>query len=431
MSSLLAALLSLLLAGTTLASPPQWELDQRLGRAAARGDLEAVLAALEAGAELDAIVAADGTNSTALEKAIYREHWEVAWLLLERGAALRRVDDLGVWPAALAAAHGNTELLGAIVTRARSDDPSADFGYALIRAAGEGKAGALELLLAAGVDPNTLPRENMPTALANAARRGEPEIAHRLLDRGARPRAWERQGLRAAEAAAIHADRVLLARIASLAPAAEPGALYGPAAAQASWYGHTETLVDLLALGVEATAVVDNSFLFDIPGGGQRDRPPQPLLAYATDEQRWSSARLLLDAGADPVGGDVLGRAAGAGSLEMVRDLETRGVDLHAEGVCGNALSALARRRAGDEPALLETAVFLLGHGVDPNLPCEGRLPLTWLSDGDTQLAVAYRAAGARAGTTMAYKFRQARRAVRGAATQAVLVVAVLLGGGM
>ncbi len=196
-----------------------------LPAAAIAGDVEAVLRLLELGLPIDAV---DQQGCTALLRAAGGGHENIVRALLERHADMH-----------VSARTGATALSAAISMR---------------------HAGVVELLLQARANPNqTLP--GGVTALMLAAALGLPEIAGRLLTRGATVDNIDNQGLSALHCAAMHAftarDRQ---RVLALFDMLLLGGL-PPDTANAS--GHTPLLL-LLGARAEAGAACDEELLLTV-----------------------------------------------------------------------------------------------------------------------------------------------------------------------
>ena len=196
-----------------------------LPAAAIAGDLEAVRRLLELGLPVDAV---DGQGCTALLRAAGGGHLEIVRRLLDVGADRQ-----------LSARTGATPLSAAISMR---------------------HAPVVELLLQVGTDSNqALPGGVTPLMLAAAL--GLPEIAGRLLARGAVVDAIDDQGLSALHCAALHAftarDRQRVLALFDLLLLAD----LAPDLANAS--GHTPLLL-LLGARAEAGAACDEAVVLAV-----------------------------------------------------------------------------------------------------------------------------------------------------------------------
>ena len=145
--------------------------------AASSDDAEVAGALIDGGADIEA---ADGSIGTPLDNAIGYECWNVARLLVTRGA---RVDKL--WHAApLGMLERLTELLDAPVPPA-----AADVCQAFWHACAGGQRRAAELLLARGADINWIPDYSPDTPLDATQHRGtqQENVSSWLREQGARP----------------------------------------------------------------------------------------------------------------------------------------------------------------------------------------------------------------------------------------------------
>jgi ankyrin repeat protein len=400
-----------------------------LTQAATRGDVEAVRSALGRGVAIDA-VDSHGLRGTALEKAAAKGHRDVVELLLARGATIRVVRGTGLNAAHWAAVGGHTEILRMLVERAAPEDPDAALASALVAAASQGHTDIVAYLLDMGVHVDAIPpRPQMPTALEASAERGHLELTAFLLDRGAQVRVIDERGAVAAEGVAAYGDVTLLRRIANAVESREePRILYGPALAQSSRAGHAPAVALLLELGADPDFSGSRGLIVYTDSGQRAGAAPLAPLTFAAEQAHWTVVDALLEAGADPEHSEVLQYAASWGNLPLVRRLLGDGVDIQTQGRFGNALTALAYAPLGPRPDVATTAVFLIEHGIDPNVPYYGRRPINWaLEREDVELARLLEEHGASEGTTFTYKLRKVRKALAGAA----ISVALFFGGGM
>jgi ankyrin repeat protein len=143
--------------------------------AASNDDVEVARALIEAGADVNL---PDGSIGTPLENAVGYGCWNVARLLVERGA---RVDKL--WTAA---ALGMTDRVRELLA-AQPDADAVSQGF--WHACNGGQRRAAELLLEAGADLNWTPDYAYGTALDAAQQLGtqQQNVIDWLRERGARP----------------------------------------------------------------------------------------------------------------------------------------------------------------------------------------------------------------------------------------------------
>jgi ankyrin repeat protein len=286
-------------------------------------------------------------------------------------------------------------------TRGACEDATALAMAAALRPAAE-----VEALLESGV-----PAEPAPECLGTrsplevAAERGRTDVVRLLLARGASVR-------RAPLWAATHDDPELMGLLIDALPENERAAGLTDGLEGAATRGHTALIRTLLARGADPARERSNALEYAAAGG------------YV------EAVRLLLVAGFDPADPRAFSAALAVGDVESVREALERGVDPHGLdplGDGGNALSRLAAA-TGPERALRDLAIaaLLLERGVDPSVPHRGVLPFTLARErGNEALAERLAEAGARAGTTLAWKLGRVGSALRGAGVALVL----LLGG--
>jgi uncharacterized protein len=169
-----------------------------LHAAAERGDVSAVSALLDAGADIDA---RDQAGRTALLAATHGSAVQAARLLVARGANLEIADDLKDTPLLYAGAEGRIEILRLLVKAGANLRARNRYGgNALIPAAHHGHVEAVrELLTKTSIDVNHV---NDPgwTALIEAVILADGGPTHQrivrlLLDHGADPALADRDGV--------------------------------------------------------------------------------------------------------------------------------------------------------------------------------------------------------------------------------------------
>lgn len=156
-----------------------WHAETPLHWAASSDDVEVARALIAGGADLEAQGASIG-GGTPLDNAVAYGCWQVARLLVERGA---RVDKL--WHAAALGLMARIEAFFAGSTQ----PAPAEVSEAFWQACHGGKRRAAEYLLARGADLNWVPDHNESTPLGIAASldTGREALVNWLRERGARP----------------------------------------------------------------------------------------------------------------------------------------------------------------------------------------------------------------------------------------------------
>jgi len=124
--------------------------DTPLGRAAAQGDLGAMTALLDQGADPNAL---GGHGLTPLASAARSGRVDAIELLLGRGADPHRGCGVNGWTPLLHALHKN-QIAAALRLMATTTAPSAELNDALFMAAGYAQTAAVTALLKRGADPH-------------------------------------------------------------------------------------------------------------------------------------------------------------------------------------------------------------------------------------------------------------------------------------
>jgi len=155
--------------------------------AAAAGEADAVRAALDAGADIEA---RGSEGMTALVAATKANHVDAARILIEAGADVNAKDDIQDSAYLYAGARGHDEILVLTLEHGADLKSTNRFGgTALIPASERGLLATVEILLEAGVDPNHVNNLNW-TALHEAIVLGDGspryvDVVRALLDGGA------------------------------------------------------------------------------------------------------------------------------------------------------------------------------------------------------------------------------------------------------
>jgi ankyrin repeat protein len=174
------------------------EADAR--RLVRRGDVTGLIAALNANPAL--LSARDPTHrSTLLHLAVDVNQWDVATILLERGAEVDARDKYSMTPLHKAAIFNRVNLAKLLIEEhADLDVLAPKYGYILVSplhlAAEVGAADMVDLLAESGANMNPQPASGPvnPSPLHLAAAKGQYAAAKALLDHGADPAARDRNG---------------------------------------------------------------------------------------------------------------------------------------------------------------------------------------------------------------------------------------------
>ncbi|MFW9846967.1 MAG: ankyrin repeat domain-containing protein [Candidatus Thorarchaeota archaeon] len=147
--------------------------------AAHDGDLEGVIAALERGADVEAI---DGRGMKSIHWAALRGHREIVLALLDNGADINGRNSAEWSPIMHASMEGHLDIVRLLIERdADVNAKTYVSGTALMFSSGNGHEEVVRTLLAAGADPSIeisgTDDENGYTALTYAIQYGQPHIA--------------------------------------------------------------------------------------------------------------------------------------------------------------------------------------------------------------------------------------------------------------
>jgi ankyrin repeat protein len=277
----------------------------RLVDAARQGDMAAMRAGLDQGANVDA---AEGDGTTALHWASYRDDVEAVTLLLDAGADVNAANDLGATALWTASQNG-----GATVVRA---------------------------LLEAGADPSAALVVG-ETPLMVAARSGAPGVVKLLLSHGA-----------ATDARGARGQTALMWAVAQQHPAVVEVLLAGGADVHA----RSDVWSQMMAVPPHGQPEYNR----EVPHGGNT------ALLFAARAGSVASARHLIAAGADVDDADASGAsatvlAAHSGFADLLELLLEAGADPNAADAGFGALHAAVMRR--DD----RMVAALLDHGGDAN----------------------------------------------------------------
>jgi ankyrin repeat protein len=285
------------------------------------GERAAALEAIHApGTDVNA---AQGDGTTPLHWAVYKVDRELVAELLDRGANADVTNRYGSSPLAEAVKIGDLQLVTQLLDAgADVDSPNGDGQTALMLAARIGSLDIAKLLVERGADVNAKEAWRDQTALMWAVDGNYPELTQLLIDSGADVDA---------RASANEWDSQITS---------EPRAQYRPV-------GGLTTLVYAARSG--CTRCVRSL----VAAGADIDKPtPEGMtpLMIAIDNQRYDTARLLLDEGANPHIWDWYGRTA----LYVAVDMSSfRGRQSHPT--------------ASSETSANDVVRLLLEAGVNPN----------------------------------------------------------------
>jgi ankyrin repeat protein len=330
--------------------------------AAENGDSPGALAALKAGADVNAR-GADGT--TALMWAAYNGDAELAKRLISSGADVEARNDFGAFALSEAAMTGSTPVINALLAGgAKVDSTNGEGETALMEVARTGNLDAAKALLKAGANVNAKEAWGEQSPLMWAAAQSQPEMIKLLLANGAdvnargMVREWQRK--------VIKEPRPKDMNNGGFTPL-----LY------AAREGCTECAKALVAGGAD----------LNLPDP-QRVTP----LVLALLNLHFDLASYLIDAGADVNKWDLYGRTP----LYMAADTNTL-------PVMGNG--AMVVLPSMDKLTGIDVAKQLLDKGADPNIQLKRRPPYrnvpqdrggdSILSQGATPLLRAARAGDA------------------------------------
>lgn len=151
-----------------VSSMNQNDATEKLFEAITAGDLDAMRAALDAGADSNAADEdEEGFGETPLRLAVDRADHDGAALLLECGADVNAVDDFGETVLMKAAFAGDTEMARLLLDRGADVNAVDDLGETVLMKAAPGGTDTVRLLLDAGADVNAQDEDGLD-ALAHA-----------------------------------------------------------------------------------------------------------------------------------------------------------------------------------------------------------------------------------------------------------------------
>jgi ankyrin repeat protein len=318
--------------GSAGPSTPSTPEHRSLLDAAQNGDSAGALAALKAGADVNAR-GADGT--TALMWAAYNADAELAKRLISAGADVEARNDFGAFALSEAAMTGSTPVINALLAGgAKVGGTNGEGETALLEVARTGNLDAAKVLLKAGADVNAKEAWGGQSPLMWAAAQSQPEMIKLLLANGAdvnargMVREWQRKVIKE------------------------------PRPKDMNNGGFTPLLYAAREGCIECAKAL-------VAGGADLNLPdPQRVtpLVLALLNLHFDFATYLIDAGADVNKWDLYGRTP----LYMAADTNTL-------PVMGNG--AMVVLPSMDKVTGLDVAKQLLDKGADPNIQLKRRPP--------------------------------------------------------
>jgi ankyrin repeat protein len=305
-------MLVLWVGGSAAAAP-----DVRLANAIERGDRETARALL--GERVD-VNTAQPDGATALHWATHWNDVELVDLLIQAGARVSAVNELGVPPLSLACTNGSPAIVQRLLGAGADPNASLPSGETvLMTAARTGSVDVIEALLARGADVNAAEHQRGQTALMWAVVEGHHEAMKVLIGRGADVHARTTRGstplLFAARTGDLEATRMLVAAGADVNEA-EPVLRLPPDADPNETPPGGNSALLIASASLSATSGFEYSLAVK-PSGHE------------------AVAVFLLERGADPAKTDTIGTtplhaAVQTGKVELVKALLAHGANPNA-----------------------------------------------------------------------------------------------------
>jgi len=387
-----------------------------LADAAAYGDLARVRALLEKGADPDP----PGRRLQALALAAAFGHGDVVVALVAAGARLAAPADVKDWmqPLVVAAGAGHAQIVQTLVAAAAAQNPLVDPGslgaVAAVALAAEG--GHLEIvraLVPAVADPNGIHEDR--TLLGRAAGDGEAELLEILLEAGADPDVPDAARETALSYAARHPRPAIVARLVEAGADLETRNGKGWTALMlAARHGRAGNIDALLAAGAAVSAtdeqgvsVLRHALQSDRTGTPNRTanvakliyaRIETPSLVEAISMGDLAVAQARLRSGADPTEPGSAALGAALDHPELIVPLVEAGVELETRDAEGRTALTVAARRG-----LRESVASLVRAGADTAARDEKRwTPLLHAADrGHSEVVRTLLQAGADPGSSV------------------------------
>jgi uncharacterized protein len=331
------------MAGMVARAGPNRQDREAFVDAARRGDLELVRQMLDRAPGL--LNVTNSTDETALFKAAWAGHTEIAKLLIGRGADVNAGDFdiraanpapgsrvVGETPLTRAISTDQKEIVELLLSKGADVTLGTEFTALEAAIAAQDKDLAQRLIqLGAKVTAHTA--NDGSTALHGPALVGRPEMAAFLLDLGAEVNAADNEGRTplylAAEKGHAEVVDLLIRRGANVDARNRLG---GTPLMEAVRNGHAEVVRRLLTAGADAKAATKTGMTVLMHAVLRRTGQGDP-----TTEQRLAVMDLLAKAGADAAARDKFGDnalhyAVPTGSVELAKWLVAHGADVNARG---------------------------------------------------------------------------------------------------
>jgi ankyrin repeat protein len=261
-----------------------------------KGDIAQVRALLEHGANVNA---RDSKGATALMHAALYGDFECMNLLLEKGADPNASNDLGI--NALMWAAGDFEKVRALVAHGANVNASSNYGFTAlsVAAASPGNLPTVLFLLDKGADPKAVDKDGVG-ALFLACARGDSKIVEELLRRGANP---NEKHLRLTETALMWASKMnrplsVEALLKSGADVNQRSAIRVPAQSGQQEVGETSALLWAAPRNDPETVKLLLNAHADPNAVDMRGLTPL-MLAVTNEDQNIETVRMLLSKTAD------------------------------------------------------------------------------------------------------------------------------------